>query len=147
MELSTPAATAAPPQAGAQGPAIVAFHHVRLPVTDVLTSRDWYIDTLGFQPLLVEENEAGVVGIALRQPSGVVLGLHRDAARAAALCGFVAVAFAVDDLGAWVTFLRSRNLPHGEPVDTHLGRSVRLRDPDGIIVELHTVTQPSAADA
>ena len=147
MDLPTPAATDAPPQAAARGPAIVGFHHVRLPVTDVLTSRDWYIDTLGFQPLLVEENEAGVVGVALQQPSGVVLGLHRDAARATALRGFVAVAFAVTDLGAWVAFFRSRNLPQAEPVDTHLGRSVRVRDPDGIIVELHTVTQPSAADA
>jgi catechol 2,3-dioxygenase-like lactoylglutathione lyase family enzyme len=141
------AATAGPLQAATQPPAIVGFHHVRLPVTDVLTSRDWYIDTLGFQPMLVEENESGVVGTALQHPGGVVLGLHRDPARATALRGFVAVAFAVADLGAWVVFLRSRNLMQGEPIDTHLGRCVRSEDPDGILVELHTVTQPSAADA
>jgi hypothetical protein len=59
----------------------------------------------------------------------------------------VAVAFGVTDLGAWVDFLRSRRLSHAPPADTHLGHSVRLADPDGIIVELHTTSQPSAADA
>jgi catechol 2,3-dioxygenase-like lactoylglutathione lyase family enzyme len=138
------------PEDAAQGlspPGIVGVHHVRLPVSDVLVSRDWYIDVLGFQSLLIEEDESGVVGIALHQPSGVVLGLHRDATRAAALRGFVAVAFGVADLGAWLTFLRQRHLVHAPPVDTHLGHSVRLEDPDGIIVELHTQSQPSAADA
>jgi len=128
-------------------PAIVNVHHVRLPVSDVLVSRDWYIDTLGFQPLLVEEDESGVIGIAIQHPCGVVIGLHRDAARASALRGFVAVAFGVTDLGAWVKFLRSRKVSYAPPTDTHLGHSLRLADPDGIVVELHTNRQPSAADA
>jgi catechol 2,3-dioxygenase-like lactoylglutathione lyase family enzyme len=132
---------------GLRPPGIVGVHHVRLPVSDVLVSRDWYIDALGFHPLLLEEDETGVIGIALHQPSGVVIGLHRDAARAAALRGFVAVAFGVADLAAWVRFLRPRGLLRAPPVDTHLGHSVRLEDPDGIIVELHTQSQPSAADA
>jgi catechol 2,3-dioxygenase-like lactoylglutathione lyase family enzyme len=132
---------------GVVPPAIVNVHHVRLPVSDVLASRDWYIETLGFQPLLVEEDESGVTGIALQHPCGVVIGLHRDAARASALRGFVAVAFGVADLGEWVDFLRSRKLSHAPPADTHLGHSVRLTDPDGIIVELHTHSQPSATDA
>jgi len=132
---------------GVVPPAIVNVHHVRLPVSDVLASRDWYIETLGFRPLLVEEDESGVIGIALRHPCGVVIGLHRDAGRAAALRGFVAVAFGVTDLAAWVEFLRSRTLSHAPPAATHLGHSLRLTDPDGIIVELHTNNQPSAADA
>jgi catechol 2,3-dioxygenase-like lactoylglutathione lyase family enzyme len=132
---------------GLSPPGVVGVHHVRLPVSDVLVSRDWYIDALGFQPLLAEEDESGVIGIVLHQPSGVVIGLHRDAVRAAALRGFVAVAFGVADLGAWVRFLESRGLLHAPPVDTHLGHCVRLQDPDGIIVELHTNRQPSAADA
>jgi len=146
--MEGPASTAAdvsPP--GLVQPAIVSVHHVRLPVSDVLVSRDWYIETLGFRPLLVEEDESGVIGIALRHPCGVVIGLHRDAGRAAALRGFVAVAFGVTDLAAWVEFLRSRKLSHAPPAATHLGHSLRLTDPDGIIVELHTNNQPSAADA
>ena len=63
-------------------PGIVGFHHVRLPVTDVFRSRDWYIETLGFRPMLVEETADGVLGVVLRHGCGAVIGLHQDAVRA-----------------------------------------------------------------
>jgi len=127
-------------------PGIVGFHHVRLPVTDVFRSRDWYIETLGFRPMLVEETADGVLGVALRHGCGAVIGLHQDAVRARALSGFSAIALGVDDLRPWVEFLGTLNLLQ-EPSDSHLGRSLRIEDPDGIVIELHTISQPSAADA
>ena len=134
------------PTGVAEFPEIVSVHHVRLPVSDVLRSRDWYIDTLGFQPLLVEEEEDRIVGVALRQGSGVVLGLHEDPARAAALRGFVAVALGVADLAAWSDFLVRRGLSDGTTSEGHLGWRLQLEDPDGILIELHTVGHPSADD-
>jgi len=128
-------------------PEIVGFHHVRVPVADVLVSRDWYIDVLGFASIVVEEEEDRIVGVALGHPSGVVVGLHEAPARAEALRGFVVVGLAVPDIDAWVDYLDRSGIGRGELVDGHLGRYVDVADPDGLLVELHTMGHVSAADA
>jgi len=133
------------PEDPAALPPIVNVHHVRLPVSDVLKSRDWYIDTLGFEPLLVEEDDDRIVGVALRQ-GAVTLGLHQDPRRAAALRGFVAFALGVHDLRQWAERLTRRGVADVATRDSHLGRSLRLEDPDGIVIELHTIGEPSADD-
>jgi catechol 2,3-dioxygenase-like lactoylglutathione lyase family enzyme len=127
-------------------PRIDGFHHVRLPVSEVLVSRHWYVDILGFWPLLVEEEEEEedrVTGMALAHPSGVVIGLREEPERARALRGFVPVALSVPDVGAWVDYLDGRAVPHEPLVDGHLGQYLQIPDPDGIIIELHTLHQPS----
>jgi catechol 2,3-dioxygenase-like lactoylglutathione lyase family enzyme len=120
------------------------FHHARLPVSDVQVSSDWYTEHLGFNCRLVLEEEDRVVGVALDLPCGVVIGLHQDSRRAAALCGFVVVALSVPNLSEWVAHLDGQGVGHGGLIDTHLGRCVRVADPDGILVELHPPEQPSA---
>ena len=50
-------------------PDICGFHHVKLPVTDVARSRDWFCRVLGFEPEIdfVEDGVlmgVGLVGIA-----------------------------------------------------------------------------------
>ena len=69
-------------------PALNGFHHVKLPVGDVVRSRDWYHAVLGFA-VDIEFIEAGVLmGVALRDPSGTVsLAARHDPQRAAALAG------------------------------------------------------------
>jgi catechol 2,3-dioxygenase-like lactoylglutathione lyase family enzyme len=128
-------------------PEIVGLHHVRLPVSDVLASRDWYVDVFGFESILVEEDEDRITGLVLEHPSGVVLGVHADRARAAALRGFVVVAFGVRDLSWWVDYLDRRGITHGRAGQQHLGRSVQVADPDGICVALASLDQPSAGEA
>jgi len=126
---------------------IIGFHHVRVPVSDVLTSRDWYMDILDLGPLLVVEEEDRIRGVALEHPSGVVIGLHQDRERARALRGFVLIGLSVPDVAAWVRRLDQRCVAHGPPGQGHLGRYVRVADPDGILIELHTPAQPSAGEA
>ncbi len=128
-------------------PDIFGIHHVRLPVSDVMASRDWYIDVLGFEPLLVYEEEDGITGVALEHRSGVVIGLHEEPPRAAALAGFAVLALAVPDIDRWVGHLAERGVPHGTLQDRHLGRCLQVTDPDGLVVELHTLDQPSDDEA
>ena len=128
-------------------PDIVGLHHVRAPVSNVVVTRDWYIDVLGFFPLLVVEEEDGVIGVALEHPSGVVVGLHREPEMARALRGFAILALTVPDICAWVDHLDAGGYPHGEIIDGHRGRYVQLSDPDGLVVELHTPGHPSADEA
>lgn len=127
-----------------QPPDIVSFHHVRLPVSDVLSSHDWYIDIFGFRSVLTFETEDRVTGVALEHPCGAVLGLHQDAERAGALRGFVVIGLCVPDISEWAGYLDRRAVPHTAPEFGHLGRHLQIADPDGILVELHTLEQPSA---
>jgi catechol 2,3-dioxygenase-like lactoylglutathione lyase family enzyme len=126
------------------------LHHIRLPVSDVMRSRDWYIDVLGFEPRLVLEDEDHVVGVVVGHDSGVILGLHYEPERARALRGFCPVALnvgTIDDLHRWCARLETLGISHSAPTDGHLGRYVEVADPDGLIILLHTAGQPSADEA
>jgi catechol 2,3-dioxygenase-like lactoylglutathione lyase family enzyme len=128
-------------------PSVVALHHVRVPVTDVLASQDWYNEVLGFRPTLVVEEENAVAGVVSVHPSGVVIGLHSAPEQASALKGFAVIGLSVEDLRDWVNYLDDIGVSHSGIAEGHLGQCLRLRDPDGLIVELHTPSQPSADGA
>jgi catechol 2,3-dioxygenase-like lactoylglutathione lyase family enzyme len=128
-------------------PSVVALHHVRVPVSDVLVSQDWYSEVLGFRPTLVVEEENAVTGVVSVHPSGVVVGLHSAPQQARALAGFAVIGLSVDDLRDWVAHLDSLGVSHSGITDGHLGECVRLSDPDGLVIELHTPSQPSADGA
>ena len=128
-------------------PSVFALHHVRIPVSDVLVSQDWYSEVLGFRPTLVVEEENAVTGVVSVHPSGVVVGLHSALPQARALAGFAVIGLSVGDLRQWVAHLDAFGVSHSGITDGHLGECLRLRDPDGLVIELHTPYQPSADGA
>jgi catechol 2,3-dioxygenase-like lactoylglutathione lyase family enzyme len=73
----------------ADAPALAGVHHLKLPVTDLARSREWYQSRLGYQ-LLVEFVEQGqLMGCALAHPNGgPPLALRLDPERARAAAGF-----------------------------------------------------------
>jgi catechol 2,3-dioxygenase-like lactoylglutathione lyase family enzyme len=122
--------------------ALEGFHHVKLPVTDVGHSRDWYQRVLGLQTQLEFVEDGVLMGVALRDPGDAVhLALRHDPARAAALAGFDPVALCVPTLGdleAWQRRLDDLAEPYGGIVTGHLGRViVGVHDPDGIEVRFY----------
>ena len=130
--------------------AVVGLHHLRLPVSDVMRSRDWYSALFDFEPCLSLEEEDRVVGVVVIHPSGLTLGLHYAPALARALHGFCSVALsvgAVDDLDHWCTRLDILEVEHTAPAEGHLGWYVEVPDPDGLIIQLHTTGQPTADEA
>jgi catechol 2,3-dioxygenase-like lactoylglutathione lyase family enzyme len=122
---------------------ITGFHHVRVPVASVERSCDWYTRVLGFELLILEEDEDSVTGALMVHECGTVVGLHRAPDRAAALRHFPLVGLSVGDIESWSSRLHEMGIDHCEIEDAHLGRCVCVEDPDGIGIELHTVTQPS----
>jgi catechol 2,3-dioxygenase-like lactoylglutathione lyase family enzyme len=131
-------------------PTIIGVHHVKAPVGDVLRSRDWYVEVLGFTPLLDFEEEERLIGVALQHPCGFTIGLHLDPERAAALCGFPTVALCagdLEDLMDWSAYLDGRSIEHSPVLEGHLGWFIQLEDPDGVLVQLHTKGQPAADEA
>lgn len=126
------------------------LHHVRIPVSDAWRSRDWYVTALGFVPVLDLEEENGVVGVVLRHPEGLVVGLHQDPSRAAALAGFAVLGLGVADKGQleqWAQYLDRLGAAHGPLEEGHLGWYLDVPDPDGIVVRFHSGSAPDAEEA
>jgi catechol 2,3-dioxygenase-like lactoylglutathione lyase family enzyme len=116
-------------------------HHVRLPVSDIARSRDWYTSALGFETRLTVEEEDHIVGVVVVHRSGVTIGLHAAPALAGALRGFCPVALNVgdrSDLTSWCEYLDALGVSHSLPTEGHVGWYVQVPDPDGLIIELHT---------
>ena len=124
-------------------PPLSQFHHVKLPVSDLPASKQWYQQVLGFQVEIEFTEDGEVRGLALADRDHTLsLALRLDPERAAAMSGFDAVALAVptrDDVRAWVQHLDSIGQPHNGVVTGHRGGSVLvgLRDPDGIEIRLY----------
>ncbi len=122
---------------------ISGVHHIKLPVSDVRRSRDWYERVLGFACVMEFVESGELMGVALRREGcPAQLALRHDPARARALSGFDAVALLVpsrDDVSRWAAALERIGESHGGVVTGHKGGAVLvgLRDPDEIEIRLY----------
>ncbi len=125
-------------------PPLNGLHHVKLPVSDVVRSRDWYRDVLGMVVDIEFVEDGALRGVALRDPGETVcIALRHDPDRAAALVGFDPVALGVPtraDVEQWQRRFDDLGQPHGGVVEGHQGWVlVGVRDPDGLEVRLYTL--------
>ncbi|MDG6101931.1 VOC family protein [Dactylosporangium aurantiacum] len=132
--------------------AINGFHHVKLPVTDPVRSRDWYARVLGLRTHLEFVEEGELMGVAMRDPGdSIELALRRDPARAAVLAGFDPLALQLPTpaaLDGWQRHFEDLGEPHGGIVTGRMGRVlVGLHDPDGIEVRLYLPAEASSRGA
>lgn len=125
-------------------PRLAGVHHVKLPVSDLRRSLDWYRSRLGYEVEIEFVEGGALMGYALRHPSGgPMLALRLDPARAAAAAGFDYFAIGVPDRTA-IEELAGRLTAMGEP---HAGVHFatigwilpELHDPDGHEVRFYTV--------
>src|ERR1700755_1337309 len=86
-------------------PDLSGFHHVKLPVSDLVRSRDWFTSVLGLRVDIEFVEDGELNGLALTDASAWLrLALRLDPARAAALSGFDPVALEVParaDVESW----------------------------------------------
>jgi catechol 2,3-dioxygenase-like lactoylglutathione lyase family enzyme len=126
-------------------PPLQGFHHVKLPVSDIAASREWYERVLGLTVTIEFVEEGTVMGVGLSDPGGTVgLALRHEPERAAALAGFDPVAIGVPtgaEVAAWRDRLDELGVPHGGVVSGHFGASllVGLHDPDGLEIRLYAL--------
>ena len=59
---------------------ISGFHHVSLPAIDLDRSGDWYERVLGFERVLIEEDEDQMIMVMLEHPEGMLLCLRSGTA-------------------------------------------------------------------
>ena len=119
------------------------FHHVKLPVSNVTRSRDWYTGVLGLTTDIEFVEDGVLMGVGLAHegmPAGIAL--RHDPERAKAMSGFDALALLVptrEEVHAWKARLDEAGVPHGGIITGHRGGAVLvgLRDPDAIEIRLY----------
>lgn len=124
-------------------PALAGVHHLKLPVTDLARSREWYRSRLGYQVQIEFIEQGKLMGYALNHPrGGPMLGLRLDPARARAAAGFDYFALgvpdkqAIDQLAARLDALGERHAGvHWASIGWILPE---LHDPDGHEVRFYT---------
>ena len=132
-------------------PALAGIHHLKLPVTDLDRSREWYLSRLGYQVQMEFVEQGRLMGVALSHPNGgPPLALRLDPERARAAAGFDYFSIGVPDKDA-IDRLAARLAGLGEQ---HAGvhwASIgwilpELHDPDGHEVRFYTIQHHTELD-
>jgi catechol 2,3-dioxygenase-like lactoylglutathione lyase family enzyme len=135
-------------------PALAGVHHLKLPVTDLARSREWYRSRLGYQVQAEFVEQGRLMGYALAHPDGgPPLGLRLDPGRARAAAGFDYFAIgvpgkeAIDQLAARLDALGEQHAGvHWASIGWILPL---LHDPDGHEVRFYTIehhTEPAPGE-
>jgi catechol 2,3-dioxygenase-like lactoylglutathione lyase family enzyme len=132
-------------------PALAGIHHVKLPVTDLARSREWYQSRLGYQVQIEFVEQGTLMGYALAHPNGGPgLGLRLNPERARAAAGFDYFAIgvpgkeAIDQLAARLTALGEQHAGvHWATIGWILPE---LHDPDGHEVRFYTLQHHTELD-
>ncbi|SFR29432.1 Glyoxalase/Bleomycin resistance protein/Dioxygenase superfamily protein [Lentzea waywayandensis] len=119
---------------------------VKIPVTDLGRSIDWYGRVFGFVVEWEFEDADGVVrGVAGPVSDGAAgLSLRLNPEKARALAGFDPVNWAVEtrkDLGEWIEHLDALGVGHSPEIEASIGWLLVFTDPDGL--EIHVYTDES----
>ncbi len=131
-------------------PRLAGVHHLKLPVADLLRSRQWYESRLGYEVVQEFLEEGVLMGLVMAHPDGgPSFALRLDSERAKAAAGFDYFSIGVPDKEAIET-LATRLLDLGEE---HAGVHFAtigwvlpmLHDPDGHEVRFYTVAQHTSA--
>lgn len=128
-------------------PQLAGIHHVKIPVTDLSRSLEWYGRVFGFQTTHEFPEADGVVlGAAGVMPGlgDTMVGFRVNTEAARGCEGFDPVGFAVTDrtdLVAWAAHLDALSVPHSPVIEASIGWLLVFNDPDGLELHLYTWAQ------
>ncbi len=135
-------------------PVLAGIHHLKLPVTDLARSLEWYRSRLGYQVQIEFTEQGTLMGYALTHPAGgpdLALRLDPDRARAAA--GFDYFAIGTPDKAALERLARALDAigqPHAGVHRATMGWILpEVLDPDGHVLRFYTLehhTDPSPGE-
>ncbi|MET9490666.1 VOC family protein [Nocardia sp. NPDC006630] len=124
------------------------IHHLKLPVTDLERSADWYRTVLGAHRLteLDHRRADGTLFAVILDVPGFPgrLELRLDPVTAKALNGYDLLTLSVTDRVAidhWVARLDTLDIPHSPPIVALIGWLLVVPDPDGLRLRFYT-TEP-----
>ena len=129
-------------------PALAGIHHLKLPVTDLARSLEWYRSRLGYDVKVEFVEHGTVMGYGLGHPAGGPdLGLRLDPDRARAAAGFDYFAIGVPDKAAIDDLARGLDglgQPHAGVHRASLGWILPgVLDPDGHALRFYNSSHSS----
>ena len=125
-------------------PVLAGIHHLKLPVTDLARSLEWYRSRLGYQVQIEFIEQGTLMGYGLAHPAGgPELGLRLDPERARAAAGFDYFAIGVADKAAMDLLARRMDKLGQAHAGVHrasLGWILpEVLDPDGHTLRFYTM--------
>ena len=125
-------------------PALAGIHHLKLPVTDLARSLEWYRSRLGYDVQVEFIEQGRLMGYGLAHPAGGPhLGLRLDPERARVAAGFDYFAIGVPDKAAIDQLARKLDelgQPHAGVHRASLGWILpEVLDPDGHALRFYTM--------
>ena len=132
-----------PPWSGCYGRGVIqGFSHAQLVVRDVSVSAPWYCTVLGLEQFVAGETASGPY-VGLRHPTArFVIGMQTatpDQARALHATAIDHLSFGVADratLDHMRVDLLARGIDVGDVFEEAISFNARIRDPDGLVLEL-----------
>lgn len=134
-------------------PVLAGIHHLKLPVSDLARSLEWYRSRLGYDMQVEFVEQGRLMGVSMSHPGGGPdLGLRLDPDRARAAAGFDYFAIGVPDKPAMDRLaerLDALGQAHAGVHQASFGWILpEVLDPDGHALRFYTMqhhTDPSAA--
>jgi catechol 2,3-dioxygenase-like lactoylglutathione lyase family enzyme len=129
-------------------PRLKGLHHIKLPVTDLETSLNWYRRVFDAEHLIRFDHYDGAntrYAVILQLPGvDIPIELRWAPDAAAVTVGYDPVHFVAggaDDLPAWVAHLDTLGIEHSPVITALAGQLLIFRDPDQTYLHLLTVPE------
>ncbi|MQA10248.1 MAG: VOC family protein [Pseudonocardiaceae bacterium] len=124
-------------------PELAGIHHVKIPVTDLARSVDWYGKVFGYRTTWEFPEADGVVrGVGGEVPGlGCTLAFRVNPKAAEGCRDFDPVSFGVRDrehVEEWAAHLDGLGVPHSPVIEASLGWLLVFDDPDGLQLHLYS---------
>ena len=129
--------------------AILGLHHIKIPVSDLRGSREWYERVFGLETLTeFRDDEDGVVrGVVYRSKGDLVLSLRENGAAAKGVAGFDPFAIMLrgrEDIDFWADRLDSLGVNRSSIIEAPIGNIMTFDDPDGLQLRFYTLDDRGA---
>ena len=121
---------------------ILGLHHVKVPVTDLARSRQWYERVFDLEPHIEFPDDAGVVrGVSYQPKEGFTLALRENPPLARAIAGYDPFAILLKgqaDVESWAARLDDLGVEHSPVIRATVGWLLSFKDPDGLDLRFYT---------
>ena len=123
---------------------ILGLHHVKIPVSDMARSREFYERVLELEPLseFADDHDGVVRGVVYRAKGDLMISLREQPVAAAGLVGYDPFGMMLRgraDIEHWADRLDALGVEHAPIVEASIGFMLRFEDPDGIEVRFYTL--------
>jgi len=125
-------------------PRLAGIHHVKIPVTELTRSIQWYESVFDLRVVMQFPDATGELRGVVGEIDGLgpaVLALRLNPAASAGIRGFDPIAFAVDgrdDILAWAAHLDALQIEHSPVFEASEGWMLVFADPDGLELHLYS---------